>query len=187
MSAKSFLQKYICISTISTISPDNFHNFCDFYNFYNFSWSTILLIYNFSWSTISTIPTTYTIFVLDTINWYWYPQYALLIWLSMINLFILVFPQGYDYHAGYRIKIKLICRWIKDWDQIFTIKECPSWSLSFNKKKSTLKFKIMSSFQLNRLKWLKIETETCSANSILGIFLNPIQELGNPCVYSRIV
>ena len=39
-----------------------------------------------------------------------YPLWALLIGGSMLNLLISVIPPGYYYHAGYRIKIKLICR-----------------------------------------------------------------------------
>ena len=37
-------------------------------------------------------------------------RYPLSIWGSMINLFSFFIPPGYDYHAGYQIKIKLICR-----------------------------------------------------------------------------
>ena len=35
----------------------------------------------------------------------------------MINLFVSVNPSGCIYTAGYRIKIKLICRLVKDRDQ----------------------------------------------------------------------
>ena len=50
------------------------------------------------------------------IGWSRNPLLALLIWWSRHNLFISVIYSGYDYQAGYRLKIKLICRLTKDRD-----------------------------------------------------------------------
>ena len=41
--------------------------------------------------------------------------WALLIWRSMVNLFILAFSQGNTYHFGISNKDKLICRLTKAW------------------------------------------------------------------------
>ena len=45
------------------------------------------------------------------------PIYDRIVCGSVLNLFISVIPPGYSYHAGYRIKTKLICRLTKDRDQ----------------------------------------------------------------------
>ena len=61
-------------------------------------------------------------------SWSQHPLWALIIW--GINLFVSVIPSGFDYHAGYRIKIQLICRLTKDRDQVLiwksTIQEFPA-------------------------------------------------------------
>ena len=57
-----------------------------------------------------------SIFTMATFNWKIYLKQPLHVFILVIPLMKKIFNPWYDYHAGYRIKIKLIWRLRKDRD-----------------------------------------------------------------------